>query len=206
MNLAEERLKVQLAEISAAHLTIECKITTWWIIPFRIIFQDSHNFHLDLTIPKVKLKGLGISDKKIIPRKTNRRNKWLFPTEFRLFRRTENSRNSFRTLRGRENNSEFRSQFGMHFLPRNNGNRSESIPRSFFGTKFRSQNYKWIQFYRACFLSIAGKKFLLPGVGNTGEEGGAERGYINPASHPTTSLEKLNSCHRIPETFFVSLT
>jgi hypothetical protein len=28
-----------------------------------------------------------------------------------------------------------------HFLPRNNGNRSESIPRNFFGTKFRSQPY-----------------------------------------------------------------
>ncbi len=27
------------------------------------------------------------------------------------------------------------------FLPRNNGNRSESIPRNFFGTKFRSQPY-----------------------------------------------------------------
>ncbi len=26
-----------------------------------------------------------------------------------------------------------------HFLPRNNGNHSESIPRNFFGTKFRSQ-------------------------------------------------------------------
>ncbi len=26
-----------------------------------------------------------------------------------------------------------------HFLPRNNGTRSESIPRNFFGTKFRSQ-------------------------------------------------------------------
>jgi hypothetical protein len=29
-----------------------------------------------------------------------------------------------------------------HFLPRNNGNRSESIPRNFFGTKFRSQPYQ----------------------------------------------------------------
>ncbi len=28
-----------------------------------------------------------------------------------------------------------------HFLPRNNGSRSESIPRNFFGTKFRSQPY-----------------------------------------------------------------
>ncbi len=28
-----------------------------------------------------------------------------------------------------------------HFLPRNNGNRSESIPRNFFGTIFRSQPY-----------------------------------------------------------------
>ncbi len=28
-----------------------------------------------------------------------------------------------------------------HFLPRNNGNRSESIPRNFSGTKFRSQPY-----------------------------------------------------------------
>ncbi len=28
-----------------------------------------------------------------------------------------------------------------HFLPRNNGNRSEPIPRNFFGTKFRSQPY-----------------------------------------------------------------
>jgi hypothetical protein len=28
-----------------------------------------------------------------------------------------------------------------HFLPRNNGNYSESIPRNFFGTKFRSQPY-----------------------------------------------------------------
>jgi hypothetical protein len=28
-----------------------------------------------------------------------------------------------------------------HFLPRNNGIRSESIPRNFFGTKFRSQPY-----------------------------------------------------------------
>jgi hypothetical protein len=27
------------------------------------------------------------------------------------------------------------------FLPRNNGNHSESIPRNFFGTKFRSQPY-----------------------------------------------------------------
>jgi hypothetical protein len=27
------------------------------------------------------------------------------------------------------------------FLPRNNGNRSESIPRNFFGTKYRSQPY-----------------------------------------------------------------
>ncbi len=27
------------------------------------------------------------------------------------------------------------------FLPRNNGNRSESIPQNFFGTKFRSQPY-----------------------------------------------------------------
>jgi hypothetical protein len=26
-----------------------------------------------------------------------------------------------------------------HFLPRNNGSRSEFIPRNFFGTKFRSQ-------------------------------------------------------------------
>ena len=33
------------------------------------------------------------------------------------------------------------------FLPRNNGNHSESIPRNFFGTKFRSQPY-W------CFLLI----------------------------------------------------
>ena len=35
------------------------------------------------------------------------------------------------------------AEFGIprneHFLPRNNGNRSESIPRNFFGTKFRSQ-------------------------------------------------------------------
>jgi hypothetical protein len=30
-----------------------------------------------------------------------------------------------------------------HFLPRNNGNRSESIPRNFCGTKFRSQPYQW---------------------------------------------------------------
>jgi hypothetical protein len=30
-----------------------------------------------------------------------------------------------------------------HFLPRNNGNRSESIPRNFFGTKFRSQPYEY---------------------------------------------------------------
>ena len=51
--------------------------------------------------------------------------------------------------------AEFRSapSFGMgssaelgmprkeHFLPRNSGNRSESIPRNFFGTKFRSQPY-----------------------------------------------------------------
>jgi hypothetical protein len=33
--------------------------------------------------------------------------------------------------------------FGMprneHFLPRNNGSHSESIPRNFFGTKFRCQ-------------------------------------------------------------------
>jgi hypothetical protein len=28
-----------------------------------------------------------------------------------------------------------------HFLPRYNGNHSESIPRNFFGTKFRSQPY-----------------------------------------------------------------
>jgi hypothetical protein len=28
-----------------------------------------------------------------------------------------------------------------HFLPRNNGNHSESIRRNFFGTKFRSQPY-----------------------------------------------------------------
>jgi hypothetical protein len=28
-----------------------------------------------------------------------------------------------------------------HFLPRNNRNHSESIPRNFFGTKFRSQPY-----------------------------------------------------------------
>jgi hypothetical protein len=28
-----------------------------------------------------------------------------------------------------------------HFLPRNNGNHFESIPRNFFGTKFRSQPY-----------------------------------------------------------------
>jgi hypothetical protein len=28
-----------------------------------------------------------------------------------------------------------------HFMPRNNGNRYESIPRNFFGTKFRSQLY-----------------------------------------------------------------
>ena len=36
--------------------------------------------------------GLAISDK--FPGRRNRRNKWLFPTEFRLFRRTENSQNS----------------------------------------------------------------------------------------------------------------
>jgi hypothetical protein len=29
-----------------------------------------------------------------------------------------------------------------HFLPRNNGNRSESIPRNFFGTKLRSQLFR----------------------------------------------------------------
>jgi hypothetical protein len=29
-----------------------------------------------------------------------------------------------------------------YFLPRNNGNRSESILRNFFGTKFRSQPYR----------------------------------------------------------------
>ncbi len=28
-----------------------------------------------------------------------------------------------------------------HFLPRNNGDRSLSIPRNFFGTKFRCQPY-----------------------------------------------------------------
>ncbi len=31
-----------------------------------------------------------------------------------------------------------------HFLPRNNGNHSECIPRNFFGTKFRSQPYSWL--------------------------------------------------------------
>ncbi len=30
-----------------------------------------------------------------------------------------------------------------HFLPRNSGNHSESIPRIFFGTKFRSQPYSF---------------------------------------------------------------
>jgi hypothetical protein len=28
------------------------------------------------------------------------------------------------------------------FLPRNNGNCSESLPRNFFGTKFRSQHWR----------------------------------------------------------------
>ncbi len=45
-----------------------------------------------------------------------------------------------------------------HFLPRNNGSCSESIPRNFFGTKFRSQPYSlyvrtlWINLYRLAFI------------------------------------------------------
>jgi hypothetical protein len=38
--------------------------------------------------------GLAISDKKLFRGRQNRRNKWLIPTEFRLFRGTENSQNS----------------------------------------------------------------------------------------------------------------
>ncbi len=38
--------------------------------------------------------GLAISAKKLFPGRRNRRNKWLIPTEFRLFLGTENSRNS----------------------------------------------------------------------------------------------------------------
>ncbi len=178
--------------------------------------------------------GLAISDKKIFVGRRKRWNNWFVPAKFRLFRGTENSRNSvpnrsteeknarnsvpwnknrrklseFRSepFRGTESSrnsfpnrsaeeknarnsvpwkknisrlSEFRSKaclgqkhagragyfvkhiflmvfssvpslgidsfvkLGMprneQFLPRNNGSHSESIPRNFFGTKFRCQ-------------------------------------------------------------------
>ncbi len=40
------------------------------------------------------------------------------------------------------------------FLPRNNGNHSESIPRNFFGTKFRSQPYPWREIETDVFLMV----------------------------------------------------
>ncbi len=49
---------------------------------------------LATSLRSVRTVGLGISDKKIIQRKSELQNKWLFPTEFLLFRGTENSRNS----------------------------------------------------------------------------------------------------------------
>jgi hypothetical protein len=42
----------------------------------------------------VDMLGLGISDKNLFRKRLNGRNKWLVPTEFRLVRGTENSRNS----------------------------------------------------------------------------------------------------------------
>jgi hypothetical protein len=47
----------------------------------------------------------------------------------------------FRSIPSFENGSsaELEMPRNEHFLPQNNGNRSESIPRNFFGTKFRSQ-------------------------------------------------------------------
>jgi hypothetical protein len=54
-----------------------------------------------------KCRYLVISDKKIIPR--NRRKKWLFLTEFQLFRGTENLWIPFRTLPGK------RKQLGIPF-------------------------------------------------------------------------------------------
>ncbi len=149
-------------------------------------------------------QGWQFPTKKLFRGRQNRRNNWFVQAEFRLFRGTENSRNSvpnrfaeeknahnsvpwnkirskrseFRSepFRGRDNNSEFRSEaclgrkhavnsvcwsrifcktnffmpfpFGIdssvnlgmprneHFLPRNNGSCSESIPRNFLWNEF----------------------------------------------------------------------
>jgi hypothetical protein len=57
---------------------------------------------------------------------------------FRLFRRTSFFRGIlFRSIPLQDSELALPPQ---HFLPRNNGNRSESIPRNFFGTKFHPLN------------------------------------------------------------------
>ncbi len=54
--------------------------------------------------------GLAISHKKIFPRKTEQAENWFIPSEFRLLRGTQKSRNSvLNPFRGREKCSEFRT-------------------------------------------------------------------------------------------------
>ncbi len=48
-----------------------------------------------------------------------------------------------------------------HFFPRNNGNHFESIPRNFFGTKFRCQPYATVRVAAALFFMLRLASLLL---------------------------------------------
>ncbi len=180
---------------------------------------------LPTSLPRIRSRVGNFRQKKLFHGRRNRRNNWFVPAEFRLYRGTENSRNSvpyrlaeekkarnkiesklsgFRSkpFRGRETNSEFRSleqkkkqtlgipfrsmyrtktrcqfclleqdflanhfffmsfrsvpSFGIdssvnlgmprndHFLPQNNGNHSESIPRNFSErNSFTNPSRRW---------------------------------------------------------------
>jgi hypothetical protein len=73
----------ELTQVSTVYISIiSLKQLLLLLTSQMLLVSLSLQVFLMLLASLLSCLGLGISDKKIIPRRRNRRNKWLFPTEF----------------------------------------------------------------------------------------------------------------------------